>query len=73
MTKPTIEQIAAYCRQRTNNIDAARFFDYYESTGWHIGIYPMKDWQAAVRLWEKRDRQPSGLSKHYQGNRYERF
>lgn len=52
-TKPTIEQITFYCKERGNNIDAQSFYDYYESVGWKVGNKPMKDWRAAVRTWER--------------------
>ena len=52
--KPTIEQIAAYCQERQNGIDAEAFFYFYESKGWLVGKSPMKDWQAAVRTWEQK-------------------
>lgn len=51
--KPTVEEIAEYCRERNNGIDAQRFFDYYEAKGWLIGKTKMKDWRAAVRTWER--------------------
>lgn len=74
MPKPSVEEIAAYCRQRTNSIDAEQFFDYYESTGWHIGIYPMKDWRAAIRMWERKTKKEDQQnSNHYQEKKYERF
>ena len=57
MKKPTIEEIAAYCIERKNGIDAEHFHDYYESIGWVVGRSPMKNWQAAVRTWEKRTKQ----------------
>lgn len=50
---PTVEQVEAYCAERDNNIDAQSFVDFYESKGWLIGKAKMKDWQAAVRTWEK--------------------
>lgn len=50
---PSPEQIAEYCRERKNGIDAVRFFDYYQSKGWMIGKNRMKDWRAAVRTWER--------------------
>ena len=53
--KPTVEQIAQYCRERNNKVDASRFFDYYESKGWMIGKNKMKDWKACVRTWEKNE------------------
>ena len=50
--KPQVGEIADYCMQRNNSIDAEAFFDYYESKGWVVGNHPMKDWKAAVRTWE---------------------
>lgn len=79
MPKPTPEEVAAYCNERNNNIDAFRFFDYYESVGWKVGRQPMKDWRAAVRTWERRSvqqqqpvRQKDTVS-HNQNKKYERF
>lgn len=53
--KPTVEEVAAYCKERNNNVDPQRFWDFYEAKGWKVGNQPMKDWKAAVRTWEKRD------------------
>ena len=50
---PTVEEVAAYCSERRNGVDAERFCDFYASKGWKIGKEPMKDWKAAVRTWEK--------------------
>ena len=51
--KPTLSEIKAYCIERGNKVDAQHFFDYYESNGWRVGKNSMKNWQAAVRTWEK--------------------
>lgn len=51
--KPTLSEIEQYCIERNNNVDAQHFFDYYESNGWRVGKNSMKNWQAAVRTWEK--------------------
>ena len=51
-TKPTIQEIKDYCFERKNNVDANKFFNYYEANGWKVGKNPMKDWQACVRTWE---------------------
>lgn len=53
---PSVEQVAAYCRERGNSIDPDAFVDYYTSKGWTVGRSPMKDWKAAVRTWEQRRR-----------------
>lgn len=52
-TKPTVEDVKAYCSERKNNVDANKFIDYYESNGWMVGRNKMKDWKAAVRSWER--------------------
>ena len=54
-TKPTVEDIRAYCRERGNGIDPQRFFDFYEAKGWRVGNQPMQDWQASIRTWEGRE------------------
>lgn len=50
---PSVIDINAYCIERKNDVNAQRFFDYYESKGWLVGKVKMKDWKAAVRTWEK--------------------
>lgn len=52
-TPPTVEEVAKYCEERGNNINAAHFVDYYTANGWHVGKQNMKDWKAAVRTWER--------------------
>lgn len=61
-SKPTIEEITAYCRERGNSVDPQAFYDFYESKGWMIGKNHMKDWKAAIRTWERKDRE-SGRAK----------
>ena len=51
--KPSVEEVAAYCKARGNTVDPHAFVDFYESKGWCIGKNKMKDWQAAVRTWER--------------------
>ena len=55
--KPTLEDIRAYCMGRGNNVDAEQFYNFYESNGWMVGKNHMKDWRAAVRTWEKREKE----------------
>ena len=54
--KPTPEEIAQYCLERKNDIDAVYFYDYYEAKGWKVGKTPMKNWKAAVRTWERKNK-----------------
>lgn len=54
---PSVEEVEQYCIERSNNIDAQSFIDFYESKGWMIGKNKMKDWKAAVRTWERSRKQ----------------
>lgn len=51
---PSLAEIEEYCRERGNTVDAQNFFDFYSSKNWMIGKNKMKDWQAAIRTWERR-------------------
>lgn len=61
-TPPTLEEVTAYCVERDNNVDPERFIDFYASKGWMVGKNKMKDWKAAVRNWEKREKQKDRLA-----------
>lgn len=62
--RPSIEDVAAYCRERGNTVDPQAWMDHYTANGWKVGRNPMKDWKAAVRQWERNDlRKPAGNGK----------
>jgi hypothetical protein len=50
--KPSLDEVKAYCQERKNKVDPAKFLAYYDSNGWKVGRNAMKDWRAAVRTWE---------------------
>ena len=54
-TPPTVDEVAAYCRERGNAVDAQRFVDFYAASGWMRGKTPVRDWKACVRTWERND------------------
>ena len=41
--QPTVDEVAKYCRERGNTIDAQSFVDFYDSKGWLVGKASMKD------------------------------
>lgn len=63
-TPPSVDEVAAYCRERGNGVDAQRFVDFYASKGWRVGNAGMKDWCAAVRNWERQDNTKNGGGKN---------
>jgi len=58
---PKLEEVAAYCLERKNQVAPEVFIEYYSARGWFMkaGV-KMKDWRAAVRYWEIRHRQYTG-------------
>lgn len=55
-TPPTIEEVQSYCKERGSKVDPQTFLDYYSSQDWKKSNgQKLKDWKAAVRLWESRD------------------
>lgn len=69
---PTIEEVKTYCLERKNNVDADKWHDFYLSKGWMVGKNKMKDWKAAVRTWEHKDKQ-EGKTFKSQPNRPKSF
>lgn len=72
---PTIEEVTFYCQERSNNVNAEKFVDYYTSNGWKVGKNPMKDWKASIRSWEQKDGIKNGTDKQstkglYTGEHY---
>ena len=68
--KPTVQEVHEYCNERRNNICADAFIDFYQSKNWYIGKNKMKDWKAAVRSWERRDKKQSTSKIDIQLNEY---
>lgn len=56
---PSVDEVREYCQERGNSVDPQRFVDYYSSNGWMVGKTKMKDWKAAVRTWEQREKMQS--------------
>ena len=56
---PTVDEVKAYCDERGSYwIDPQYFVDYYEASGWMLTKNrKMVDWKAAVRTWEKNERE----------------
>ena len=49
--KPTVEEVADYCRKNGYKIDPIQFVNYYETKGWIVGRTRMKNWHSAIALW----------------------
>ena len=50
---PTLEEVEAYCKQRKNNVDAKRFFDFFDASDWIDSKgNPVRNWKQKVITWE---------------------
>lgn len=60
---PSLDEIQKYLDERNITVFTANgFYDFYQSNGWKVGKNKMRDWKAAVRGWEYRNR--NGEKKH---------
>ena len=55
---PTVQEVQDFVSANGFTVDANYFVDYYTSNGWKVGKNPMKNWQATVRRWQRREEQP---------------
>lgn len=63
---PTQEEVTAYCKKMDYRFDPECFMDYYISNGWRVGRNPMKDWKAAVRTWNAKEKEHGKNRNHKQ-------
>ena len=55
--KPSLEEVKQYAERNGKSVvDPVRFYDYYTANGWKVGKNPMKDWKAAFRMWEGKEK-----------------
>lgn len=52
--KPSVEEIRQYCQEKSLDVDAEQFVNFYESKGWKVGKNPMVNWRACVATWAGR-------------------
>lgn len=52
---PSLTDVVEYIRSNGyTSVDPEQFIDYYTANGWMIGKSKMKDWQAAIRNWNRK-------------------
>ena len=59
---PTLEEVENYCKERNNNIDAKRFFEYYSINNWKDKDgKQVKSWKQKVITWEGRNKKVENI------------
>ena len=56
MKVPTIEECREYHAAKKYSWEIESFYDYYEANGWKVGRNPMRDWRAAMRNWNRTEK-----------------
>ena len=53
-TPPTLEEVEAYCKERQNNVDAKRFYDFFDASDWIDSKgNQVLNWKQKVITWER--------------------
>lgn len=63
-TPPTLEEVKAYIAERgcAAVVDAKKFFDYFETGGWHDSEgKPVRNWKQKLIIWETNGRKTRTL------------
>lgn len=68
-TPPTLEEIQAYCRERKNNVDAQKFYDYFTEANWYDSKgNKVKSWKQKIITWEGYSNRSTDSNKTYGAN-----
>ena len=64
---PTLDEVRTYCREKGYAVDPEQWMDHYTANGWMVGKNRMRDWQAAVRTWGRREVENKGTARRRSG------
>ena len=71
-TPPSLEDVREFIANNGYTlVNAEAFYNHYEAIGWKVGKNTMKDWHAAVRGWQSREKaQAPKVAEQPQGKKY---
>lgn len=53
-TPPTLDEVRAYCRERSSPVDPEQFYDYFQAGHWiDAKGQPVRNWKQKLLTWEK--------------------
>lgn len=53
---PTLDEVKTYCIEKHNNVDAEKWWYFYDSKNWMIGKTKMSKWKSAIATWKNIDK-----------------
>lgn len=73
-TPPTLEDVQAYCKERSSPVDPQKFFDYFTAGGWKDAKgNPVRNWKQKLLTWEQYQAQPVTAQPKTTGNPFLRL
>lgn len=52
---PSFSEVKQFVHTENLNVDAKKFFDYYEERKWQIADKPIDDWKSLLKTWSKNE------------------
>lgn len=53
---PLLDEVSNYISENNFSVNANSFVNFYQSKDWFVGSNKMKDWKAAVRTWNAKEK-----------------
>jgi len=69
---PLFQEVCDYITDKKYTVSANQWMSHYESNGWMVGRNKMKDWKAAVRTWNNRNKENETNKRNTQQSTAER-
>ena len=61
---PTLEEVQAYCKERSSPVDPKKFYEYFTAGGWKDAKgNPVRNWEQKLLTWEQYQPQPAAQQK----------
>ena len=61
---PTLEEVQAYCKERSSPVDPKKFYEYFTAGGWKDAKgNPVRNWKQKLLTWEQYQPQPAAQQK----------
>lgn len=60
---PSLLEVQNYISEKGYSVNAENFIAFYDSNGWKVGKNPMKNWKAALRTWQGRQKEKNSAQK----------
>jgi len=64
-TPPTIEEVRSHIKEKGWDIDAEKWYYFYDAKGWMVGSNKMKQWKSCVATWQNSNKSSNPKDPNY--------